>query len=299
MFMKQILMDNALESWALAIHYCDEILEGKATLGNRKYFVSSLQNAIELFIKQHMLNIGDYRVSEARGIAPDGEPMASYLAAKDLNKYFYDLQKNDAASMRKFFSAEFNKLVDWQKKLFEEYYTNNPTAKNVMGDGLSTLKDLRNNETHFYIDEFDFLKENEFVKLYNLMVVFFEILVHYHLLNIWGEAFGESERIAFQRTNISSFSYKKQLMKSQSVARVKQAIEKEIFPTGSGDDAYLITEDMISVCAELTDADFDELWAYIQMLLKYKMLVIHDDADEDIIDGEKVYNPHREYSINL
>lgn len=297
--MKKILMDNALESWALAIYYCDEIMEGKATLGNRKCFVSSLQNAIELFIKQYMLNICDYRVSEARGIEPDEEPMASYLAAKDLNQYFYDLQRNDEVSMKRFFSAEFNKLIEWQKKLFGDYYANNPKAKDVMGNGLSTLKNLRNNETHFYIDEFDFLKEDEFVKLYNLMVVFFEILIHYHLLNIWGKAFGESERIAFQRESISSFSYKKQLVKSQTVVMIKQAIEKEIFQTGSGDDTYAITEDILSVCKDLDTLEFDEIWAYVQMLLKYKLLIIQDDADEDVIDGVKVCNPYREYKIKI
>lgn len=49
--MKKILLENALESWASAIYYCDEIIAGKATLSNKKHFVNSLQNAIELFVK--------------------------------------------------------------------------------------------------------------------------------------------------------------------------------------------------------------------------------------------------------
>lgn len=53
--MKHILQDNALESWAMAIKYSNFILNGKATLQYRKQFVSSLHNAVELFVKQLML----------------------------------------------------------------------------------------------------------------------------------------------------------------------------------------------------------------------------------------------------
>ena len=293
-------MNNALESWGLSIRYCDEILAGKATLGNRKNFVSSLQNSIELFIKQYMLNIGDYRVSAPKDIDSDGEPMASYLSAKDLNGFFYDLQKNDELLMRKFYSAEFNKLVDWQKKLFDDYYQKNPLSKNVVCDGLKVLKQLRNNETHFYIDEFDFLSENEFVMLHNTMVEFFKILVHYHLLNIWGKSsHGEETRITFLREPLSSFSYKEQLKTSKYVAKLKQEIENKMFPTGCGDDAYLIAQDIVTWGENLNELNFDELWAYIQMLLKYKMLIIHEEVDEDVIDGVPAFSPYREYEVRL
>lgn len=64
--MKQILRDNALEAWAMAIKNCNAIIEGKVTLGYRKQFVTSLHNAVELLIKQHMLNVNDYRVAEVK-----------------------------------------------------------------------------------------------------------------------------------------------------------------------------------------------------------------------------------------
>lgn len=60
--MKHILQDNALESWAMSIKYSNFILNGKATLQYRKQFVSSLHNAVELFIKQLMLDNNDHRV---------------------------------------------------------------------------------------------------------------------------------------------------------------------------------------------------------------------------------------------
>ena len=52
----QILQNNALAAWAMAVRYCDYILEGKVTLEYRKHFVSVLHNAVELFVKQLMLN---------------------------------------------------------------------------------------------------------------------------------------------------------------------------------------------------------------------------------------------------
>ncbi len=70
-----ILQNNALEAWAMSIRYCDCILEGKATLEYRKHFVSALHNAVELFIKQLMLNNTDYRVIQFKnGCNSDGQP---------------------------------------------------------------------------------------------------------------------------------------------------------------------------------------------------------------------------------
>lgn len=60
----QILQNNAIEAWAMAIRHCDYILEGKATLEYRKHFVSVFHNSVELFIKQLMLNNTDYRVTQ-------------------------------------------------------------------------------------------------------------------------------------------------------------------------------------------------------------------------------------------
>lgn len=84
--MKHILTDNALEAWSMAVKYCNDILIGKATLGYRKHFVSSLHNAVELFIKQRMLDVNDYRVAEIKnGVLFDGQPARDYYNASNLN----------------------------------------------------------------------------------------------------------------------------------------------------------------------------------------------------------------------
>lgn len=119
----QILQNNALEAWAMAVRYCDYILEGKVTLEYRKHFVSVLHNAVELFVKQLMLNNTDYRVTQLKkGCNPDGQPARDFYNSKDLNAYFNSL---DEQTMKKFFSIEFNKIVDITNQLFSEYYDQN------------------------------------------------------------------------------------------------------------------------------------------------------------------------------
>ena len=89
---KCILEDNALEAWAKAIEDCIDIRKGKVTLGYRKNFVGHLHNAVELFVKQRMLNAGDHRVASVKNLNnPEGRPLREYYARDDLNNYFKDL----------------------------------------------------------------------------------------------------------------------------------------------------------------------------------------------------------------
>lgn len=294
--MKQILLDNALESWAMAIHYCDEIMCGKATLTNRKYFITSLQNAIELFVKQHMLNTNDYRVAEVKKYEADGEPLKSYLMSTDLNEYFSSKNANE---MKPFFTIEFSKIKELQGKLFEEYYNQNPGKQAKVSEALSILKRLRNDETHFYISAMEFLTDAEYKELHNLMVTFCDILSHYHLLLHFGPIQGEENRFAFNRPEISSFSYKAQVKSSAFVTELKNNIEGLEFPCGRGDEPYAIAMNIIDYCDAYKDDDFDDLWAYAEMLTKYNLLTIKDVLYEDIIDGKKVEECHCRYELKL
>lgn len=51
--------------------------------------------------------------------------------------------------------------------LFNTYYSTRPDDQSIISDALETLSDLRNNETHFFIDKWTFLTESKFQKLYN------------------------------------------------------------------------------------------------------------------------------------
>ena len=276
--MKMILRENALESWASAIKYSEELMLGKATFSNRKNFVTSLQNAIELFVKQYMLNINDYRVADVKNIKADGTPLKQYLMSDDLNNFF--LKTMNTTDMKNFYTLEFSKIKNIQKDLFKEFYDNNPGKE--ISAYLTTLQRLRNNETHFCITDEEFVSDSEFKDLYNLMLIFYEILKYYNLLPYWGKPFGAYKRFSFIHKPLTSFSYKDQLKKNEFVQRLKRNIEENIYPLVSDKESYSIAENLISFTNAYSGSDFDELWEYVQVLLKFGLLSV------DLFEGEGV-----------
>lgn len=293
--MKKILLENALESWASAIYYCDEIIAGKATLANKKHFVNSLQNAIELFVKQQMLNVTDYRVAEVKHCDSNGQPLKDYLSSTDLNQYFCNISTID---MDKFVSISFNDIIVIQKELFSEFYGDKGT---YITAELKTLKKLRNNETHFYISDIDFMSDKEFQDLHNMMIVFYEILQEYDLLPYWGEAYAEYKKFKFNRKPLTNFSYKRQLKNSAFVKSLKENIEKELFFNNYRNESYSITEDIVYCSDKYSESDFNEIWAYIEMLMKYNMFKIEEvNIPDELENGIIIHSSsHRYYVIDI
>ena len=144
--MRQVLMDNAFEAWAAAIRYCNDIKEGKATLQYQKNFVSSLHNAVELIMKQMMLNNNDHRVAEVRNPENevDAKLLLNYFKTTDLNRFFNSLSDDE---LSKFSTIQFNKLIELHKKVFGHSLKTGESLKTE----LKLLQQLRNNETHFMI----------------------------------------------------------------------------------------------------------------------------------------------------
>lgn len=293
--MKKILLENALESWASAIYYCDEIIAGKATLANKKHFVNSLQNAIELFVKQQMLNVTDYRVAEVKHCDSNGQPLKDYLSSTDLNQYFCNISTTD---MDKFVSISFNDIIVIQKELFSEFYGDKGT---YITAELKTLKKLRNNETHFYISDIDFMSDKEFQDLHNMMIVFYEILQEYDLLPYWGEAYAEYKKFKFNRKPLTNFSYERQLKNSAFVKSLKENIEKELFFNNYRNESYSITEDIVYCSDKYSESDFNEIWAHIEMLMKYNMFKIEEvNIPDELENGIIIHSSsHRYYVIDI
>lgn len=264
--MKKILLENALESWASAIYYCDEIIAGKATLANKKHFVNSLQNAIELFVKQQMLNVTDYRVAEVKHCDSNGQPLKGYFAATDLNQFFCNIS---TADMDKFISISFNDIIVIQKQLFSEFYGDKGT---YITNELKILKKLRNDETHFYISDENFMSDREFQDLHNMMIVFYEILQEYDLLPYWGEACAQYKKFEFNRKPLTNFSYERQLKNSAFVKSLVKNIRGGLPFDSWGDESYSIAENVICCSNEYSESDFNDIWAYVKMLMKYNML---------------------------
>ena len=116
--MKQILLENAYEAWKNAISYHDKIQNGYSSLEYQKGFVSSLHNAVELFLKQIMLNNNDYTVARVGNVKSlnDAKLQLDYYNANDLNLYFSTLP---SLELDKFYSIEFSHLIDKAKKLLD------------------------------------------------------------------------------------------------------------------------------------------------------------------------------------
>ncbi len=170
--MKQILLDNAYEAWKSAISYHDRIKNGYSSLEYQKGFVSSLHNAVELFLKQIMLNNNDHDVAWIGKVKSkeDAQLQLDYYNAADLNGYFSHLSSDNLSN---FISIEYSKLIDKVYKLINV----EEKDKNDFKNSLNRLKDLRNNETHFYINECSYLLEDDFCKLHNFMIVFYNAIV--------------------------------------------------------------------------------------------------------------------------
>jgi len=272
---KYILQDNACEAWGMAIKYCDDIMAGKITLLYRKYFVESLHNAVELFIKQLMLNQNDYRVAKIRQHSKDGEPIKSYLSATDLNSYFGGL---DTETSTKFYSIEFSEIIEQHRKILHEYFLKN-TSQNIT-DQLKLLQRLRNDETHFYIEKSTFLSEKEFQQLYNFMVVFYDILHEYNLLPYWGKPMDEHKGLSFDRIALTSCSYIKLLIQSPYVKKLIKLINGVPYYGAYVTSAYSIAEYLINTVNELKDDDFHNLYVYIETLYDYGKLTFNGVNNE-------------------
>lgn len=179
---EKILIDNARESWSQACIHCNLILDGYVTLQYRKMFVSMLHNAVELLIKQRMLDINDFRVAKVKKIDSTGAPANAYYQATDLNDYFKSNGTKDSSGKSIFYSIEFHELKDIHKEVFRNFYDTNSNYISVISSGLTLLETLRNDETHFYVNAIDFLNGTQFKQLQNFMVKFANVLDFYGLL---------------------------------------------------------------------------------------------------------------------
>lgn len=183
----KILIANARESWSQACIHSNLILDGYVTLQYKKMFVSTLHNSVELLMKQRMLDLNDHRIVKIRKIDPNGEPAKSFYSATDLNNYFQTNGTKDSKEKPLYYSIEFHDLRDLHKEIFKDYYDANPSEVNLISNGLTVLEDLRNDETHFYVNDIDFMNGSKFKILQTFMIAFAKVLEFYNLLPTYAE----------------------------------------------------------------------------------------------------------------
>ena len=275
--MKPVLMENAFEAWAAAIRFCDDIKDGKATLQYQKNFVSSLHNAVELIMKQMLLNDNDHRVAEIRKVKneADAKLLLDYFKATDLNSFFDTLSNEN---LSKFNKIQFNELISLHKKLFGRSLVQGESLKTE----LELLQKLRNNETHFLIRQGSFLSEEDFCVLHNFMIRFYKIMETWcpidkddyelYILPYWGDPIGADSIYGFNREPLQSFSYETAVKNSK--------LAKKIADGAPDFSPYTITKDLIEQHMELS-SQFDEIWSMVYMMQCLEIISVDEILDDE------------------
>lgn len=283
--MKPVLTENAFEAWAAAIRFCDDIKDGKATLQYQKNFVSSLHNAVELIMKQMLLNNSDHRVAEIRKSKNevDAKLLLAYFKATDLNAFF-DSLTNDELS--KFNTIQFNELISLHQKLFGQSMLPGESLKTE----LKLLQQLRNNETHFMIRQGSFLSEEDFCVLHNFMIRFYKIMetwcpnnkddIELYILPYWGDPVGADSVYGFNREPLESFSYESAVKNSTLAKKIATLLNGDYLYGAPEFSPYTIAKDLIMEYGELS-TQFDEIWAMVYMMQHYKIIVVDEILDDE------------------
>ena len=267
--MKKVLLENALESWSIAVKYCRDIKNGLATLHYKKMFVSSLHNAIELFIKQIMIDKNDHAVAKMFKVEneEDTQLQLDYYQSTDLNDFFGKLSEKNRDKLR---TIEFNKIIGLSSSLLKP--TLNSLNESAINNELKKLNKLRNNETHFQISFEDYLSEDDFVLLHNLMVVFYEVLQDSKLLPYWGRVvqFSEYAHLQFNEETINkrTFSYEKAIKQSAISKKIKEVFSDAVILSFS-DDSFSLAEQYFK---EVERNGCDNSYSFNDILAAFIML---------------------------
>lgn len=280
-------MDNAFEAWAAAIRFCNDIKEGKATLQYQKNFVSSLHNAVELIMKQMLLNNNDHSIAEVRKPKKeaDAKLLLDYFRATDLNRFFESLSNDE---LSKFHTIQFNELISSHKKIFGNSLKPGETLKIE----LELLQQLRNNETHFMIHQGNFLSEEEFRILHNFMIRFYKIMKTWcpadendlerfiFLYWDWFNPDNDESIYGFDHEPLQEFSYDAAVRNSKLAKDIAEML-KGNYPYGAPDfSSYTIAKDLTEGYTDLS-AQFDEVWAMVYMMQSLGIIVVDDILDDE------------------
>lgn len=271
--MKRVLLDNALEAWAMAIKYCNYLLEGIATLPFQKHFVSSLHNAVELFMKQMMIDTGNHDVAyiPKKRIAGNIQLETKFRQETDLNAFFAERLEKE---LDMFYSIGFKDLIDNHLSIIK-----NGLGNCSLKPELELLQELRNRETHFMIDKSSFLSDEDFKVLHNFMIAFCNIILDSGYLPLFGEPTGEDKRFVFDKTPLTLFSYETALMQSSLTLKVRKALDGSYEYGSPGCSAYHIAFLLCKKEKELAN-QIEIVWPIVEMLFRYEMISYEEEVEE-------------------
>ncbi len=289
-----ILVTNAREAWLLSMHFCNQILDGNPSLQMRKLFVSTLENASELIIKQIMINQGCMDVIDlSKGSMRNNPGMQrnyqQSCIAQQLNQFLFSNSSSD------FFSIGLSAIIGKISYVFSA-----KTTSYISGlvSNLKLLKELRNPETHFWIDK-KFLTESEFASLLSLVIDLNEIVFSacYNPLEIdldWGEAHHNENPLFFSYKS-TKLTYRDLLVSSRTNQQI--AVNLHDTPLIKFDGKKSEMEILNAYFPEIKSLSisFAEFVSRIQLLEDNKLLSTSCDqeaimiTDEDGIDRDVIF----------
>lgn len=290
--MKKLLLVNAYESWRNTIKVHDKIQNGLSTLNYQKEFVASLHNSVELFLKQLMILANDHHIFPDSSRNRNLRLWQPFIQANDLSSFFAGLTAKDLSD---FYSISFNDLISKHGTLLS-------VDSNLFDSELKKLQELRNNETHFYIDN-NFLSETDFIMLHNFMIKFYRLLLNNNIFPNYLLVFDTGKRVlpiqyeelSFERKSLDlSFTFLSALKNSsyvQLISNFFQNINDIGSPWGS---VYSLAKTITYQYPEYEN-QFTEILSFLELANKNNMLVYSseiiklDDCSKPIPDQIEVF----------
>lgn len=267
--MKNLLLVNAYESWRQAIKAHDKIQNGLSTLNYQKEFVASLHNSVELFLKQLMIINNDHDIFPNEPHNRNLPLWQAFSQSNDLTDFLSGLNMNDLSA---FYSIGFTKLIAKHDVLLS-------LGSNLFETQLKKLQELRNNETHFYIDN-SFLSETDFIMLHDFMIEFYNQLLNNDIFPDYLLVFGTGKRVlpiqyeelSFDRKPLnSSFTYLKALQDSTYVQLLSDVFHEFSDISTPWGSVYSLAKTIVYHYPKY-ESQFTEILSFLELAEKNNML---------------------------
>ena len=269
-----ILTENAELAWRAALVYRDLLLDGRDTVQNKKNFVSSLHNAVELYSKQNMIFDNNFTVATVKDKDSQASFAKRYYSADNLNDFFESLSKDEFLNLR---SCDYSDLA------FNQIFTSSKhrDALNSRG-GKKILERLRNEETHFAFND-NFLADQDFQILDDFLLEFYHVLQENDLLT---KHFGKRKSHIYSENNrlipstksaAKGFSFKKQLSETKFTKEFKEVIKEQLFvcqTSMSFDMASAVYDQVESIRNRYS---FDDVLDYVVCFQKHDLIRVQMD----------------------
>lgn len=281
------LITHARSTWLIAVENCKKMVDGLIDFEQMKMFVTTLHNAIEINLKQIMLDYNDHDVL----VEKDNSPLSNdFKSSTNLNEYFINLNHNE---VKKMYTIEFSKLID----KFHNQIPNSVGGLTMKGK-LNLLNRKRNQTTHFYANELDFLNQDEFADLYELAFCFCEYIKSKGLLSFFGNPFRFSFDVNYNLESIdrSELRFKKMIKDSETNSKLLNQfnyIDDEIPGLFAGYNSFTNYDMAYNIFYEsekevpwiITKIGFYEFYRRLNILISNNLLKVNTIKSE--VEDEK------------